>query len=243
MSEIFLSCIVPVYNEEKNLLMCFNLLFNHLKELNKNFEIIFVNDGSTDRTQELLLELSARYKNVVVLNNERNMGKGYSLKKGVIFAKGNYLITTDADLSVPITLVSELLKALEIDHDIAIGSRKMCESKILEPQPFLRRTLSNIYRLITRFFFKLNVSDVTCGFKGYRKSAAKKIFHLSRINRWGIDAEILFLAKLFNFKIKEIPVTWRNSGSTKVTLLIDIFQSLYELFKVKINYLNGYYDV
>ncbi|HEY4717314.1 MAG TPA: glycosyltransferase [bacterium] len=234
MDNIYLTVIIPLYNEEKSILRCFEEVNAQCNTLAENFEIIFINDSSTDRTREILTALVRINKGIIVLNNEVNMGKGFSLRKGVNTAGGRYIVTTDADLSVPIENIPVFLNTLKEGYDIAIGTRKFPESRIVKPQPLIRRNLSAIYRLIARILINSRISDFTCGFKAYTNSSAKKLFSISRTNKWGIDAEIIYLAKLFNLKIKEMPVQWYHSGSTKVNLVFDIFSSLYELCKVKL---------
>ena len=216
-----LSIIIPVYNEAKRLPAALAVCRQH-----PGWEIIFVDDGSTDNTAKLIKQSGFK-----LISYPKNQGKGFALKQGVAAAKMPIILITDVDFSTPLT---ELNKFFPVGADIVIGSRKTQGAQITRHQPRLREFLGKQFTNLTNFWLGTNVSDVTCGFKLFKTPVAKKLFALSKINRWGYDAEILYLAKKLDFTVAEIPVTWKNDSHTKVTLLPDIFRSIADLILIRL---------
>ena len=216
-----LSVIIPVYNEAKRLPAALAICRQH-----PDWEIIFVDDGSTDTTTPII-----RKAGFTLITYPRNQGKGYALKKGVAAAAGTSILITDVDFSTPLT---ELPKLLKVKADIVIGSRKTQGAKITRHQSLIREFLGKQFTNLTNMWLGTKVSDVTCGFKLFKAPVAKKLFALSKIKRWGYDAEILFLAKKHGFTVAEVPVTWRNDEQTKVSILQDIFLSLADLIMIRL---------
>ena len=216
-----LSVIIPVYNEAKRLPAALAICRRH-----PDWEIIFVDDGSTDATAQMIKK--AGFK---LITYPRNQGKGYALKQGVAAAAGPLILITDVDFSTPII---ELPKLLCVKADIVIGSRKTAGAKITRHQPRLREFLGKQFTNLTNFWLGTKVSDVTCGFKLFKAPIAKKLFALSKIKRWGYDAEIIYLAKKLNYQITEVPVTWQNDARTKVALFPDVFRSLLDLLLIRL---------
>ena len=218
-----LSVIIPVYNEAKRLPRALAICGKH-----PGWEIIFVNDGSTDATAALIKK--AGFK---LISYPKNQGKGYALKQGVAAATKPLTLITDVDFSTPLTDLPKLLKALN-GAGIVIGSRKTKGAQITKHQSPWREFLGRQFTNLTNLWLGTNVSDVTCGFKLFKTPVAKKLFALSKIKRWGYDAEILYLAKKLKFKIAEVPVVWHNDARTKVALLPDIFRSLVDLILIRL---------
>ena len=216
-----LSVIIPVYNEAKRLPHALTICGK-----NPGWEIIFVNDGSTDATAALIKK--AGFK---LISYPKNQGKGYALKQGVKLATGRMILITDVDFSTPL---AELNKFFPVGADIVIGSRKTKGAQITKHQSPWREFLGRQFTNLTNLWLGTNVSDVTCGFKLFKTPVAKKLFALSKIKRWGYDAEILYLAKKLKFKIAEVPVVWHNDARTKVALLPDIFRSLVDLILIRL---------
>lgn len=232
--DIYISVIIPLFNEEKRLLYSFEVIQNELRNLTNNYELIFIDDGSTDKTPVILEEIKKTREKIIILKNNENKGKGYSLRKGILIARGLIILTTDIDLSVPIHFLHKFITTIEKEKsDLVIGTRRTEGAKITKRQPLLRRTLSNIYRWMARLLINSTISDFTCGFKLYKNQPARELFASSFTNRWGIDAEILYLAKKKNFKITEVPVEWKDSGDSRVNLYHDVLFSLYELIMIK----------
>jgi glycosyltransferase involved in cell wall biosynthesis len=224
-----LSVVIPLYNEVMRL-ENLSKVYAYLKKAKLSFEVILVNDGSADGTLRKIEDLSKKYK-FTVISYSKNRGKGYAIKKGVAVAGGDYILFTDIDLSVPIGEFNRFLRHLETG-DILIGSRRLSNSKIKRRQSFLRENLGRIFTFLSAMMLGLRVSDFTCGFKCFPK-AAKNLFKKQRIDRWGFDCEILFLAKRMGFKIREIPVDWSNDPKSKVSLPKDIISSIWDLCKIR----------
>ena len=231
---LFLSVIIPCFNEEKRINNLISI-HNYLETKPFEFEIIMVNDGSTDKTLSLL---KIHQKTILfkIITYKKNRGKGYAIKKGMLAAKGEHRLFTDIDLSTPMDEFDKFLPHLA-KHDIVIATRKKKDSIFIKRQPFLRESLGKGFTLLAKAIFRITVSDFTCGFKCFSKKAAGKIFSKQRIDRWGFDSEILYIAKKHNFHIKEIKIRWKHDPGTKVKFPQDIFISLFDLGKIL------YYDL
>lgn len=235
----FLSIIIPLYNEQERL----NKLTKVYEFLNRqkfDYEVILINDGSTDNTLKTIKKLADRFK-FTLETYEENRGKGFAIKKGIMAAKSNYLLLTDIDLSTPLEEFNKFLPYLKAKN-IIIGSRKTKGSTLQKRQGFLRENLGKGFTLLSQLFLNLYLSDFTCGFKCFPKQAAKEIFSKQKINRWGFDSEILFLAKKFGYEIIEVPVRWSNDSKTKVKFPQDIIRSLVDLCTIRYNLFKKVYD-
>ncbi|MEK7622366.1 MAG: glycosyltransferase family 2 protein, partial [Patescibacteria group bacterium] len=157
--------------------------------------------------------------------------KGYALKQGVLVATQPLILISDIDWSTPITELPKLWAKIN-QANLVIGSRKMIGSRVMKHQPWWREWLGRQFTNLSRAWLGLTVSDVTCGFKLFQAPAAKKLFNLAKINRWSYDAEILYLAKKINYKIKEVAVRWKNDEKTKVNLIRDILESFNDLWQI-----------
>lgn len=233
-SSISFSIIIPVFNEEKRLPRTFSELEDFFKTSRfKDLEVIFADDGSRDKTVNLINDFKQRYAFVKLISYRENRGKGYAVRQGMIRAKGDYSLTIDADMS---TSPQELLKALPLIESgcpVIIGTRKAKGAKMVPPQPILRRKLGEGYTWLARLVTGVKASDFTCGFKCFSREAREKIFPLARIDRWSYDAEILFLAKRLGFQVCEVPVIWKNDRDTRVRLVKDILGSFIELLRIR----------
>lgn len=234
----FLSIIIPVFNEEKRVRNLTQVI-TYLKKQKYNSELIIVNDGSTDRTTQILKLLKKKFK-FKIISYFPNKGKGFAIKTGMLSAKGKYRLFLDIDLSTPITELKNLLPHLK-KYNIVVGSRKMKGANVTARQPFVREFLGKIFTLMSQKVLTMKISDFTCGFKCFSEKATKEIFTRQTIRGWGFDSEILFIGKLHKNSIKEIPIQWKNNPGTKVKFPVDIINSLSELAKIRINYLKGLY--
>ncbi len=237
-SKTLLSVIIPLFNEEDRV-GNIEKIDRYLSNLKISWEIILVNDGSTDGTQEYIKKL--KRKKIKSVSYLENKGKGYAVKQGMLKATGNYRLFIDVDLSTPI---SELNKMIPLfgKFDCLIGTRKAKGAKVSVHQPWLRENLGKGFTFLSQQLLGTPVSDFTCGFKCFSASCAEKVFRLSRINRWGFDSEILFLCHKFNFSAIEIPVTWSDDSRTRVKFPEDIVRSLSDLIKIRYNELRGLYS-
>lgn len=235
----FLSIIIPLYNEQARINKLANV-YKFLDQQKFDYEVILINDGSADKTLETLKKLSRKFKFTLITYAE-NHGKGFAIKTGMLAAKGQYLLFTDIDLSTPIEEFTKFLPSLK-KKVIIIGSRKTKGSTLQSRQGFIRENLGKGFTLLSQVTFNLYLSDFTCGFKCFPKQAAKEIFSKQKINRWGFDPEVLFLAKKFGYKIIEIPVKWSNDPRSKVQFPQDIIRSLLDLYQIRYNSFKKVYE-
>jgi len=232
---VHVSLIVPAFNEEARIGKSLDLILDFLQSQRYSFEVIIADDGSRDGTVELVRDRFGRHSNVKILSQLRNQGKGEAVKQGMLSASGDYLFFSDADLSVPIESLPAFLARLENHCDVIIGTRKKAGALIEVHQPFYREFMGKTYTMLSNWILTLQLSDFTCGFKGFRREAAKVLFSLQRLKNWSFDSEILYLAQLKDYKIDEIPVTWRDDKATKVKLWRDAVSSFLGLVKIRAN--------
>lgn len=230
-----ITVIIPVYNEARRVTRGLRLALDFLSQQPYEWELIVVDDGSVDTTALLIerfLRAVKHHSRVWLLRTHTNFGKGHALRVGIAAASGRYIFFTDIDLSVPLTFIPQFLTALE-SHDVVIGSRRLRGSKVTQPQHAIRRSLGHGFTKLSNLVLGLNHTDYTCGFKAFRREVAQKLFNKLRANRWAFDAEILYLAHQHKYSVKEIPVTWKNDPSTKVSLTTDILQSAFDLLRIR----------
>lgn len=237
-----LSVVIPAYNEEERIDNSLNTIIRYMENRGYRYEIIVVNDGSTDKTVDIVKNFSVRNKNINLILNEKNMGKGYSVKKGILESNGEYILFSDSDLSTPIEEIEKLIRYLQEDYDIAIGSRALPNSDVQIHQSFHRELMGKIFNLITRILTLMDIKDTQCGFKCFKKDAAKNIFRRQIINGFSFDVEILYIAKKLGYKIREVPVVWLNSNSTRVNLIKDSIRMFIDLLRIRINDYMGRYS-
>lgn len=243
MSEIFISVVIPCYNEEKRIGSTLDSVIDFFKEQNLTFEIVVADDGSIDKSKEVVLKRATDGTNISFLESSVNRGKGNAVKRGMLAAIGNYALLTDADLSTPITELKHFLPLLNNDNkeQILIGTRKTTGANVTKHQPFIRENMGKVFTFLTNFILHMHQTDFTCGFKLFPIATRSKIFESSAIDRWGYDSEILFLAKIYKYRILEIPVVWENSEATKVDLIKDTLRSFKELLDIRVNQITGKY--
>jgi len=238
MENVYLSVIIPAFNEEVRIIKTLETVLEYLKKQKYSYELIVVNDGSADKTAEIVNGFIKYYSNIKLLNNDKNMGKGYCVKKGMLEASGNYLLFSDADLSTPITEVNKLLSFVTKDYSIAIGSRSLKGSEILVHQPFYRELMGKIFNRIIKIMLFKGFIDTQCGFKLFRKETAKQLFTLQKLNGFAFDVEVLYLALKNNYRVKEVPIKWINSSQSKVNAISSSLSMFCDLFKIR-NYHRG----
>jgi len=232
-----LSIIIPAYNEEK---IINNTIFKCLIFCNKyiqNYEIIIVNDCSKDSTKNNIMSfLNGRYKNIKhkikYFENTENMGKGYSVKIGMLNAKYRNVLFTDADASTPIHDIMKLLKYYKT-HDVIIGSREMKDSDVRIKQNIFRKFIGRIFSFLTQIILGIRQKDTQCGFKFFKKKVLDKILKEQTINRFAFDIELLYLAKKYYFPIKEVGVQWMNGEKSTVNPIKDSIQMFLHLIHIR----------
>ncbi|MGH9545835.1 MAG: dolichyl-phosphate beta-glucosyltransferase [Terriglobales bacterium] len=236
------SIIIPAYNESARVGATLEKVLAYVAERRWDAEVIAVDDGSRDNTVEIIRSYTGNNPCLRLLQNPGNRGKGYSVRNGMLQARGELLLFSDADLSSPIEEAAKLLAAIAGGADIAIGSRWLRSDLQTERQPLYRQLFGRIFNLLLRITLGLRFKDTQCGFKAFSRRAAKAIFPQQRIERWGFDPELLYLARKFGFKVVEVPVEWAHSTGTRISPLRDGTRMFAEMLKIRWNGLTGKYD-
>jgi dolichyl-phosphate beta-glucosyltransferase len=236
------SIVIPAYNESARLGATLEKVLDYVHAQGWNAEVIVVNDGSRDTTAEIVRNFAQKDPSLHLLENPGNRGKGYSVRNGMLHARGRIVLFTDADLSSPIEEAPKLLQALDDGADIAIGSRWLRAETQTQRQSLYRQLFGRIFNLLLRLTLGLRFKDTQCGFKAFKQSAAKAIFPLQKIEGWGFDPEILFLARKLGFQVKEVSVAWGHSGGTRIHPLVDGSRMFLEMLRIRWYDLTGKYD-
>jgi len=236
-----LSVIIPAYNEERRLPKTLEEIDKYLVKQNYGYEIIVVSDGSKDKTPDLVREMMPKINNLRLIDNKENRGKGYVVRQGLLEAKGDFRLFTDADNSTSIDHVERMWPWFEKGYDIVIGSREVEGAVLVPPQPWVRKKKADAFRLAANIFTGLwDIRDTQCGFKCFTKKVIEDIFPRCKIDKFSFDAEILVIAKKLGCKIKEIPITWKNDPETKVKFK-HMAKMGFDLIKIRLNLITGKY--
>ena len=209
-----LSVVIPAFNEERRLPGTLATILTCLRARGGTFEVLVVDDGSTDRTVEIAEQAGPEVK---VLKNPGNRGKGYSVRNGMLSARGEWRLMSDADLSTPIRELNRLEAALAGGAQIAIASRAVPGANLEKRQSILRESSGRFFNLIVRWLHLPGIMDTQCGFKLFSAAAAEAAFRDSKLDGFAFDVEALVLAKRAGFTISEVPVTWRNDEQSRVS--------------------------
>lgn len=240
-NKIYLSVVIPAYNEEKSIGKTLSLVRKFLDNQNYLYEITVVDDGSSDTTSAIVEIIAEGWPQLKMINNPVNKGKGAVVKQGVLNAIGKFILFMDADSATPIEEVDKLLKHTE-EYPVVIGSRHCPGAKIHIPQARHRIILSRASNLLIRFLILPGIYDTQCGFKLLERNAGQNIFSNVQLERWGFDFEMLVIAKHLKYDFKEIGVDWYDDPDSKVRAGKEALKTLKELFKVKANLLKGEYS-
>ena len=239
-----LSIIIPAYNEEKRL----GRGLAHIRDYFAShpvgpggIEILVVDDGSTDGTAKVAQDWANQESSLRLVSNGKNRGKGYSVRHGMLEACGRIALFTDADLSSPIEESEKLLAAIGAGNDIAIGSRALDRSLIAVHQSRFREIAGMIFNGFVRLFTGLSFHDTQCGFKAFVREPCRVVFEQQRIERFGFDPEVLFLARRRGLRIAEVPVRWAHDPATKVRVFRDSLLMFGDLAYIRWNWLLGRY--
>ena len=242
MERPFISIVIPAYNESARIGKALGEVVRVVRERAWHAEVLVVNDGSTDRTAAIVQEFAQLHPEVRLLSNPENRGKGFSVRHGVLNAVGEIVMFTDADLSAPMEEAERLFDALHQGADIAIGSRWLQRKRQTHKQPLYRQFFGRCFNAITRLIMGLPFADTQCGFKAFRRPVAQTIFQLQRIERWGFDPELLFIALKRGYKIQEVPVTWGHDERSRLSYLKDGIKMLEEIAYIRWEAFAGAYD-
>lgn len=237
-----LSIVIPAFNEQTRLPETIRRIESYVQSLDTGFyEILIVDDGSTDATVEAVREFSETDPCIRILQNPGNRGKGYSVRHGMLDARGEWVLFTDADLSTPIEEFQKLwCAAVRERAQIAIGSRALDRSLIGVHQPGFRETAGRFFNSVMRVTIGLPIADTQCGFKLFRSDVARRVFSRQRLERFGFDVEVLFIAQRLGYRIAEVPVQWNHAEGSKVGMLSGL-HAFVELGIVRANAARGFY--
>jgi dolichyl-phosphate beta-glucosyltransferase len=247
---IFLSVVVPAYNEERRLQLTLEAILTFLAAQPFSSELIVVDDGSTDATVRIAETLREQHPDLRIIRNDHR-GKGYTVRTGMLLAQGKYVLFTDADLAVPMEEWAKLAPAFDSGYDIVIGSREGLGARRLG-EPRYRHFMGRIFNRVVQLIALGGIQDTQCGFKAFRGEVAQHVFN--SVQLYGADAKVvqgaavtafdveaLFLARKFGYRIKEVPVTWRYGAETKVDPIRDSWRNFSDVIRVRWNDLRGRY--
>ena len=239
MSDPAISVVIPAYDEQERLPATLEAIGAYFDRAFPDWELVIVDDGSRDRTAMIAEEFLASRRGQLIRLSE-NRGKGGALRAGMVAASGRWVLMTDADLSTPLEVFDCMSQAFE-QGDVVLGSRRIPGAVILEQQPAYRIYMGRVFTALANLILLTRCSDFTCGFKVFRREAAGRIFRAGRINGWGYDAEVVFLAHRFGYRIVEVPVTWENDPRSRVRIVSATIRSFVELLEVRLHDLLGHY--
>jgi glycosyltransferase involved in cell wall biosynthesis len=238
--EPMVSIIVPAFNEAARIGDSIQKIDAFVRQSPLSFEVIVVDDGSVDNTAEVVKQ--AKAKGLRLIRNDRNHGKGYTVRQGVLAAAGKYVLFTDADLSAPIEEADKLLDvALKDGADVVIGSRAVNRKYIEKHQSPLRELGGIVFNLMVRLLLGLRLHDTQCGFKLFHRQKSRRIFEEQTTFGFGFDPELLFLAKRNGLTIRETPVRWSHAEGSKVKFLRDGIRMFLDLVRIRWNVIIGRY--
>lgn len=240
-----ISVVVPCFNEGKNIYRNLSLISDYLRNNFSDYEIITVNDGSKDNTQQEL-EKFAKNSNapITIINRPVNKGKGSAVKKGVLSSHKKVVMFLDADLAIPIEELPKFIAEIMKGDDVVIASRFVAKIKVLKPILWYRNIMERVFRVLRMVIINnYEVRDTQCGFKVFRREAAKQIFPLLTVKRFSFDAEVMFLAKKMGLKIKELPITLQNPRESHIRIVADSWNMFWDLIKIRLNDWQGKYKI
>ncbi len=238
---MYLSVIVPAYNEERRLPKTLRSINGYLENQNYDYEILVVSDGSKDKTAEVARDLMGEIGGLRVIDNKKNHGKGFVVRQGLTEAKGEIRLFTDADDSTSVDQVEKMFPFFKKGFDIVIGSRDIKGAVLDPPQPWRRRIIGDVFNLMVQVVVGLwGVWDTQCGFKAFSSRVVQDVLSLCEIDRWAFDPEVLKIAKKKGYKIKEVPVRWVNDPDSKVNLK-GMMRMGVDLLKIRWNLITGKY--
>lgn len=241
-NEIYLSVIVPAYNEERIIESTLLSIHNFCSGQNFKHEIIVVNDGSGDKTAEIVMLLTDTIHELVLINLDKNAGKGMAVREGMLKARGAYRLFMDADNSTSIEEMPLMMPFFDGGYDIVIGSRGVRGANITSHQPWLRESMGKTFVYFVRLFTGLHFKDTQAGFKIFTASSADDVFPLQTIPGWVFDVELLAIARELGYKVMELPITWKHYPHTNVDIVKGTAAALGDLIKIRYGLWSGKYS-
>jgi len=230
--EIFLSVVIPAYNEAHRIANTLEKIREYLDRQDFSSEIIVVSDGCTDLTDQYAIESLKNRPNFRLLSRVENKGKGYSVKEGILHSRGRLILFTDADLSTPIEELDNFLPWAD-EYHVLIGSRAMPDSNIQVHQSFLRENMGKTFNLFVRLLVLRGIKDTQCGFKLFQRQAALDVFRRVKLTGFSFDVEALYVSRKLGYRIKQIPVIWRNSPESRVHVFTSSAEMFRDLFRIR----------
>ena len=233
--DIYLSVIVPAYNEAERLPKTLRRFQEYFSKQSYPYEILAVNDGSKDGTADVVSSMEKEIRNLTLVDRKRNMGKGYSVREGMLKAQGKIRLFADADNATDISHFDRMRQFFDKGYEVVICSRDPKDAvgaTQAVSQPWWKRLLGNLGNLYIQYMAVRGIWDTQCGFKAFRDFATAKIFSKAKVNRWAFDVEALAIARLLDYKIGIIPANWINDPNTRVSFM-SYFKTLWEVYKIK----------
>jgi len=240
LNSIFLSIVIPVFNEERRLPTTLENVISFMSSQRYSSEVIVVENGSLDHTLQIALEFAKNFDQIRVLRAETR-GKGLAVQQGMLAAHGSFRFMCDADFSMPVDQINRFIPPALQDFDIAIASRE-APGAVRYNEPQYRHTVGRIFNTLIRLLALPNLNDTQCGFKCFRAPVAEELFHLQTINGWSFDVELLFIARQRGYKIVELPIPWYFNPESKINVLRDSFRMATDLLQIRLNGLRGVYN-
>lgn len=231
---MYLSVVIPAYNEEKRIAKTLIAVDNFLRQQSYESEILVISDGSKDGTVDLAKNLQTQVKNLRVIDEKINHGKGWAVRRAMLEAKGEIRLFMDADNSTTIDQITNFLPYFKEGYKVVIGSRRAAGAVIAVKQPWIRDFLGGVFRLIVHLLVPLGITDSQAGFKAFTQEATEVVFKKQTIFRWAFDVEILAITKKLGFKIKEVPIYWINDTKSHVKIS-GMIKMLLEVWRVRLN--------
>jgi dolichyl-phosphate beta-glucosyltransferase len=240
MSQTFLSIVIPCYKEEKRVHKSLEAIEKYAKGKDFEIEVLVMLDGTPDDTFGAAKKFEGKVPNLIINDRKKNMGKGYTVKEGMLKAKGKYIIFLDADNSTPFEQVDELLRYTS-GFEVVIGSRYAEGGKFARPQSMVRRLGSRVLNIVIRTLAVSGIKDTQCGFKLFEHNASKEIFKQMTFDRWSFDIEVLAIARKLGYKIKEVGITWYDDPHSVLNPFDAGFKMIRDSWVVRKNILKGKY--
>jgi dolichyl-phosphate beta-glucosyltransferase len=238
-SQPLASVIIPAWNEESRMPASLERIVAFVEQQPHTIEVIVVDDGSEDNTAAIV-ETFAREHDFLRLIRNPHGGKGAAVKTGVVQARGQYLVISDTDLSVPIDELVKFLPPILDGYDVAIASREAKGARRIG-EPYYRHLMGRVYNLLVRLVAVPGIQDTQCGFKAFRREVARQVFDRQTIEGWGFDVEVLFIAQRLGYRVVEVPVTWYYGRESKIRPLQDTLGMVRDLWQVRSNARRGLY--
>lgn len=247
-----LTVIIPLYNEEKRLKKTLSYLVNYKSPRNIRVEkLTFVDDGSKDKTLSLLKNFQRKYSGKIIDKTEvslisypLNKGRGYAVIQGIKGVNTDFCMFLDGDMSIPLDNLKEFSSFMHKDYEVLIGSKKLPQTVSLVKRSRTREIIGTVHSKILQTVLGVKIADFTGGFKMFSYRACKDVFPRLTQERWGLDPEVIFVSNKLNYKIIELPITWKHiSKSSKVNLVRDILRAFKEMAAIRLNDLENYYQI